>query len=285
MGADTTLGCDATAAACFEATTDAGLLRLSIRTPVRHAADAAIVLADCDPLLGALDDWCGAPLDWRWVEGLPLRRTAADVASASWSPTGNGAALPAVMLEIDWTLLRSRPASPGEFAAGLRWGCIPAVVAISQQPLGADELALLEPGGAVLLPESLSAPWRGLMRAAIEPAYPGVGVPVELLSPDAVRRVALEQRGPAPAAGASTHEVQIPVPGVVGCDRLAGWFDGEIGALGPVAALWSCAAPGVTARCLAQGDLMRWGDGWAFAVRTTNVSGVRPIRATLQPWI
>jgi hypothetical protein len=263
------LGCDATAAACFEAITYAGLLRLSIRTPVRHAADAAIALSSCDPLLGALDSWCSAPLDWRWVGSWPLRRTAAHVANASWSP-GGGATRPTVMLEVDWTLLRSRPTPPGGFAEGLRWGCVPAVLAISQQALCADELALLEPGGAVLLPESMSAPWRGLMRAAIEPAYPGVGSPVELLSPDAVHRVPFERRGPAPAAAASTHEVQISVPGVVGCDRLSGWFDGEIGPVGSAAALWSCSAPGKPARCLAQGELMPWGDGWAFAVRTTN---------------
>src|SRR5215469_10167109 len=211
-GTDATLGCDASAAACFEAMTYAGLLRLSIRRPVRHAADAAIVLAHCDSLLGALDCWCGAPLDWRWVRSWPLRRTA-NVASGSWSPTGVGASLPAVMLEVDWTLLRSRPAPPGEFADSLRWESVPAVLAISQQRLDSDELAFLEPGGAVLLPESLSAPWRGLIRAAIEPAYPGVGAPVELLSPDAVRRVPLERRGPPPAATTSTHEVQISVPG------------------------------------------------------------------------
>ena len=269
-GTEATLACDATATACFEATTDTGLLRLSIRTQVRHAADAAIVLAECDPLLGALDDWCGATLDWRWVGSLPLRRTAADVASASWSPSAAGAALPVVTLEIDWTLLRSRPVPPAKFGDGFRWACTPAVVAISQQALGADELASLEPGGAVLLPESLSEPWRGLMRAAIEPAYPGVGVPVELLSPNAVRGIVLEHRGPAAAAVGSTHEVRIPMAGVVGCDRLAGWFDGEIGPISPSAALWSCAAPGTPARCLAQGELLPWGDGWALAIRTTN---------------
>jgi hypothetical protein len=268
-GADATLGCRATAAACFEATTDAGVLRLSIRTPVRHAADAAIVLADCHPLLGALDAWCGALLDWRWVGNLPLRR-AADVASASWSPAGGTETRPAVVLEIDWTLLRSRAAPPDELADTLRWDRIPAVLAISQQPLSADELALLEPGGAVLLPESLSARWRGLLRAAIEPAYPGAGVPVELLSPDAVRGIVLEPRGPAPAATASTHEVQIPMAGVVGCDRLAGWFDTDIGPVSPAAGLWSCEAPGVPARCVAQGELMPWGRGWALAIRTTN---------------
>ena len=282
-GACATLGCGATAAACFEATTDAGLLRLSIRTPVRHAADAAIVLADCDPLLGALDAWCGTPLDWRWVGSLPLRR-AADVASANWSPAAGGEALPAVVLEIDWTLLRSRPAPPGEFADALRWSRIPAVLAISQQALGADEVALLEPGGAVLLPESLSAPWHGLLRAAIEPAYPGTGVPVELLSPDAVRGIPLERCGPAPAAIASTHEVQIPMAGAVGCDRLAGWFDGDIGPVSAAAGLWSCAAPGLPARCLAQGELVPWGDGWAFAIRTTNPSSFRPGRAILPSW-
>jgi hypothetical protein len=273
--------CGATAPACFEATTDAGLVRLSIRTPVRHAADAAIVLAGCDRLLGALDAWCGALLNWRWVASLPLRR-AADVASASWSP-GGGETLAAVMLEVDWTLLRSLPAPAGELAHALRWAQIPAVLAISQQPLGADELALLEPGGAVLLPESLSAPWHGLLRAAIEPAYPGAGVPVELLSPNAVRGIPLQPRGPAPAATASTHEVQT-MAGVVGCDRLAGWFDGDLGPVSPAAGLWSCATPGLPARCLAQGELVPWGHGWALAIRTTNPSTSAAVRATLPSW-
>jgi hypothetical protein len=282
-GSDAPPTCGATAAACFEATTDAGLLRLSIRTPVRHAADAAIVLGHCDPLLGSLDAWCGTSLNWRWVGSLPLRR-AADVASASWSPAAGGEALSAVVLEIDWTLLRSRPAPPREFAEALRWTCVPAVLAISQQPLDADELALLEPGGAVLLPESLSAPWRGLLRAAIEPAYPGAGVPVELLSPDTVRGIPIESRGPVQAGTASTHEVQISVAGVVGCDRLAGWFDGDIGPISATAGLWSCAAPGAPARCLAQGGLVPLGEGLALAIRTTNPSNRPPVCATLRPW-
>jgi hypothetical protein len=267
--ADVTLGRDAAAAAWFEATTDAGLLRLSIRTPVRHAADAAIVLADCDPLLGELEAWCGAPLNWRWIGSSAKRWTAAEVASASWSPAG-GEFLPAALLEVGWTLLRSRPAPSGAFADALRWARVPAVLAISQQPLSADELALLEPGGAVLLPESLSSPWRGLLRSAIETAHPGAGVPVEFLTPDAVRGSALEQRGPVPAAVGSTHEVQMPMVGVVGCDRLAGWFDGGIGPVSSAAGLWSREAPGKPARCLAQGELVPWGDGWALAIRTTN---------------
>jgi hypothetical protein len=268
-GAHATLGYGAAAAAWFEATTDAGLLRLSIRTPVRHAADAAIVLADCDALLGALDAWCGAALNWRWVGSSPARRTAAEVASASWSPAGDES-LPAASLEIGWTLLRSRPAPSGEFAHALRWARVPALLAISQQWLSADELALLEPGGAVLLPESLSSPWRGRLRSAIETAHPGAGVPVEFLSPDAVRRPPLEQRGLEHAAVDSTHEVQMRMVGVVGCDRLAGWFDGGIGPVSPAAALWSRGAPGVSARCLAQGELVPWGDGWALAIRTKN---------------
>ncbi|HUD26460.1 MAG TPA: hypothetical protein VMQ45_12270 [Burkholderiaceae bacterium] len=268
-GAHATLGYGAAAAAWFEATTDAGLLRLSVRTPVRHAADAAIVLANCDALLGALDAWCGAPLNWRWVGSSPARRTAAEVASASWSPASDES-LPAASLEIGWTLLRSRPAPSGEFAHALRWARVPAVLAISQQSLSADELALLEPGGVVLLPESLSSPWRGRLRSAIETAHPGAGVPVEFLSPHAVRRPPLEQRGPAPATVDSTHEVQMRMVGVVGCDRLAGWFEGGIGPVSPAAALWSRGVPGVSARCLAQGELVPWGDGWALAIRTKN---------------
>jgi hypothetical protein len=268
-GANAALERGATAAACFEATTDAGLLRLSIRKPVRHAADAAIVLADCDPLLGALDAWYGASLNWRWVEGSAARRTGAGLASASWSPAA-GEILPAAVLEIGWTLLRSRPAPSGELADTLRWARVPAVLAISQQPLGPDELAILEPGGAVLLPESLSVPWRGLLRAAIEPVHAGAGVPVDIKSPEVVCGIPLERREPAPAPAASTHEIQIRMAGVVGCDRLAGWSDGDIGPVNPGAGLWSCEAPGVPARCLAQGELMPWGRGWALAIHTTH---------------
>jgi hypothetical protein len=266
---DATPGRSAAATARFEAATYVGLLRLSIRRPVRHAADAAIALADCDPLLAALDAWCGAPLDWRWTASSPERRSAAEAASACWVPAGGGAAPPAVVLEIDWTLLRNLPAPPAELAETLRWAHIPAVLAISQR-LGADELTLLEPGGAVLLPDSQSAPWRGLLRAAIEPAYPGAGVPVELRWPQGVRGIPPERHGPAPASTASTHEVQMPMAGVLSCDRLAGWVDGDIGPVGPAAALWSCAALGMPAHCLAQGELMPWGDGWALAIRTTN---------------
>ncbi len=266
----------------FEAPSPFGPLRLCAFAggPVRHAAHAAVALHRCEDLLGALHAWTGHALDWRWTETPAPRMAAATHACARWKPRGDGSDPGATprdllcLLSLPWALLRRLPPPGGALAACLRWPAVPVVLAVSQFRIGSDELALLEPGGAVVLPDSLRAPWHGVLRTADEPATPGLGVPVALPTPSAPRLV----RGDAPPSSTGgglddrvVCEVRLAVPHTLPGDRVAGWCDGEaLGEVGPHATLWRCATAQDDAACLAGGRLMPWGDGWALAVETVS---------------
>jgi hypothetical protein len=135
--------------------------------------------------------------------------------------------------------------------------------------IGDHEIALLEPGGAVVLPESMQRDWRGTLRTLDEPALPGAGVPVSLPSPWSPHRISTATPAPAsaaPAARAPLYEVRLGVPHALAGDRLGGWYDGDLGAVGERAGLWRCASEREAAVCLGTGELIPWGDGWALAL-------------------
>lgn len=277
----------ALAGAWYEADSSAGLLRLYAARAVRHAADAAVLLARCEALLAALDGWTGQALSWRWLASPGAVMPTASHARVSWepAPAAEGDARtqdrrdPGCRLELPWTLLRRLPAPPAPLAAQLHWADVHAVLAAAQWQIPDEELALLEPGGAVVLPASMTPDWRGLLRTLDERASPGAGVPVALAAPHAPQRIPVA--GDAPAAVAMPAgpwcEVRIAMPQAIPGDRLAGWYDGEVlppaavdiagaAATGPRASLWRCAADREPARCLATGALMPWADGWALAI-------------------
>jgi len=152
--------------------------------------------------------------------------------------------------------------------------------------LPAADLALLEPGGALLLPESFDAgaPWRGRLRAAGERA--GAGVPVALDAPLAPRLLAGGESAPpagtagvadaADTPGASgpgpTCEVLLDLPHGLDASLLAGWQAGAVLAqAGSGASLW-LHAPGQPTLCAARGRLMPWGGGWALAIEALGES-------------
>jgi hypothetical protein len=111
--------------------------------------------------------------------------------------------------------------------------------------------------------------WRGWLRTLDEPALPGAGVPVSIPSPWSPHRVSTATPAPsvAPmAAKSALYEVRLGVPHALAGDRLAGWYEGELGAVGERAGLWRCATERDAAVCLAAGELIPWGDGWALAV-------------------
>lgn len=263
----------------FEAVSAFGPLRLCVfvtGTQVRHAADAALALHRCEDLLGALDKWIAFDLAWRWSEATPSPIAAGSHARARWEPIAAAGAPRELtcLLSLPWALLRKvRP--PGDaLARRLHWPAVQVVLAVSQFRIDPDELSRLEPGGAVVLPDSLLPPWQGRLRSAEEPATPGLGVAVALSTPS-VPRLARGGTGAASAAPASPDnrvacEVRLATPRALPGDRLTGWCEGEaLGDIGPVASLWRCAND-VTAACLASGRLMPWGDGWALALEATE---------------
>jgi len=91
--------------ATFEAPTAEGAVRLWVHDTVRHAADAALTLESCAPLLDALDAWFGFAPAWRWCApgtpsgGVPpharaqWRRDPADSAPARCPAVTTGGAI------------------------------------------------------------------------------------------------------------------------------------------------------------------------------------------------
>jgi len=251
-------------AAWFEAASAFGPLWLCVQTDaaIGHAAAAAVVLQQAGALLDALDDWSALELDWRWTP-VPQAADAGSHVVARW-PADDEAAV-AAHLVLPWALVRHMPPPVGLLRDGVRWEPTQAIVVVARLALGADDVAALEAGGAVVLPESMHADWRGVLRARGEPL--DSGTPLALAVPHAPQVVARDHGGRAPAGepGTIACEVRLDRTPMVAIHRLAGWSTGDIGNLGSQASLWRCDGP--PRRC-AGGSLMRWGDGWALALES-----------------
>jgi len=262
----------ALAGAWFEATAPGGSLRLYASGTARHASDAAVALARCEALLDGLDAWLGTALDWRWVGAPASVTSAASHARAHWraDDSAKGKKDAGCRVEMPWSLVRALPAPDEALARQLHWPDIPAVLAIAQLPIERSELALLEPGGAVVLVESMQPRWHGVLRAVDDPGSSQTGVPVALASPWSPRRVKVGSQTALRTEAAGDRilcEVRLAIPHAVAGDRLAGWFEGDLGEVGTRAGLWRCATEREQAVCLATGELMPWGDGWALAIQ------------------
>jgi len=250
--------------AWFEAASAFGSLWLCVQTgaPALHAAAAAVVLQQAGPMLDALDDWSVLELDWRWTP-VPQAADAGSHVVVRWPD--DDAAPVAAHLVLPWTLVRQLQPPTGTLADSVRWEPAQATVVVARLTLGGDELDTLEPGGAVVLPDSMRSDWRGVLRARGEPL--DAGAPLALTPPHAPQVVPRDQAvcSLAPEAGAVICEVRLDSTPMVAVDRLAGWAPGDIGDLGIRASLWRC--DGTPRRC-AGGVLLRWGDGWALGLDT-----------------
>jgi hypothetical protein len=237
-----------------------------------HAAEAAIMLREAEPLLAALDEWTGAELAWRWVEAPPQGRLAR-------ARRRGDSQVPECLVFWPWAMLRSLPAPRAGLAAQLDWPIVAAELVLGRLQIGLHELELLEPGGAVLISQSMQPAWQGTLRAADEAPDATSGVAVDLSDPACPRLADRDARSAATAAPVDPMhalcELRLDVPLGVSTQRLAGWRregdSGEIVRLAGAAlraALWRCATPREPLQRLAAGRLMPWGDGWALAVET-----------------
>lgn len=275
----------------FEAPTPSTALRLRVggaAGPARHAADAAITLQGCATLLDALDDWIGFDLAWRWTEAPAPSLAERSHVRADWHPAGSEvgtqATSSAAMLELPWALLRGLSPPTDTLAQQLLWPDVPAAIVISRLRVDAQALRAIEPGGAVVLHESMHPDWQGVLRAADEPADVDAGVALDLSSPLAPRLIEPKLRYAA-AVGRIVDlpdpdqpivcEVRLGTARVFGVERLAGWCGGELGELGPQASLWRRAGVHEPSRCLASGRLMPWGNGWALALEAVGEGGTQ----------
>ena len=255
----------------FEAPTAAGLLRLWVWGGVRHAADAAVLLDGCAPLLDALDAWIDFAPAWRWCSQGPSPDPATPHARAQWQPSDSGEGHAGCRIDVPWALLRGLPVPGDALAAQLRWAATPAVLVLAQMRLTDDETAALEPGGAVLLPASLDSGWHGRLRACDEPAIPAAGLAVALPRPWTPQPVSAADKATA-AADDAWCEVRLGMPQPMDARALAGWQACEPLEPDARASLWRCAAESGPARYLAGGVLMPWGDGWALRIDSFEVA-------------
>jgi hypothetical protein len=252
--------------AVFEAPTAEGTVRVGVPGSVRHAADAAVALQACAPMLDALDAWFGFAPAWRWcAPGTPAGGATAH-ARATWrheaASTGS-----ACRIDLPWPLLRQLDAPPAPLAAQLHWSAAPATLVLAQMPLDDVELDMMEPGGAVLLPCSMVTPWLGWLRAADEDAAAGSGLPVALANPWQAQAPPSAERAAQPESNdAALVEVRLALPRPLNAAQLAGWINIDRAEPEARASLWRCA--GGSARYLASGALMPWGDGWALHLET-----------------
>ena len=280
----------------FEAPTPHGAVQLYLgeaEGPATHAAAAALALRRAAPLLDLLDAWLGdAAPDWRWRQGGAARLGTAAV-RLPWRDSCH-------QLIAPWRWLRALPAPPEALAARIQWPAMDAVLAISRQRLSAAEVHQLEPGGAVLLPESMRAGWTGGLRAATEAGEAegvdvsdaadvagqaidtdrpreavAAGIAVALDDPARPRVLPGGPRQPAACADRTggrpgdSHEVRLHLRRTLPAHHLAGWdaealHDAITAHL--AASLWQTAAAREPARCLAHGRLLPWGDGWALLI-------------------
>jgi hypothetical protein len=253
--------CAASRRPIFEAATPFGPIRLSALdgAPARHAADAAIALDRYAPLLDALEMWFDHALDWRW---LPTQ-SALVTPHATVGYRDGGSAHSECEIGVPWALLRGLSAPPPAMAELLHWPAIPAVLTAAALDIPPAELAELEPGGALVLPESLRPDWQGRLRASDEPA--GQGVAVSLAIPTEPRVVSARS---ASSGEPSAYEVRLDSRKAMSADQLTGWSECVIGEIDDGASLWHCGIERDADRCVARGRLIPWGTGWALAIET-----------------
>lgn len=253
-----------TQALAFDADVQGQRLRLCIGGHARHAVDAALALADCEELLAALDAWCGNALDWRWQPASPAPATDAQVA-LRWR---NGF----VHLLCTWQWLRSMAPPPAGLAERLRWPPVAVVVCGGLLRMSALELQQLEPGGAVVVPAAMGAPWAGALRGIDE--APDGGIALQIDTPAAPRLLPRPAALAAAGSGDVLCEVRLAAPAALAGEHLAGWREDELDLRGfdPRASLWRCASAEAPAQQLASGQLLPWGDGHVLLVETVETA-------------
>lgn len=228
-------------AGAYAAVMPEGTLGLALETvsgqPPAGAAEAAVRLAQAEPLLAGLELWLAqaprpaAPPEWVWC-ATPVAPPSG-AALARWAGVGVGA-----RLALPWALLRRLPAPPP--ALGLQWSPVAAEQVLATLELSAADRAALEPGGALLLPGSFASGAAAGLRAADEPA------------PDA---------GP----GGEHWEVRRAVSAPLSPEHLLGWRQDE--PLPPNGdaplTLWRLVA-GEPPAPWARGRCVPWGEGHAL---------------------
>jgi hypothetical protein len=257
----------------FYAETHAGIVRLSLEGTAHHALDAAIALDAFTDLLDALDCWLGIELAWRWCPSDAPSINSCSCALAHVHADDADDAGATCRIEWPWPLLRQLVAPDESLACRLHWDAAPAMLRVAQLTLDEDERSMLEPGGALLVPQSMRDGWRGWLRAVDEPTDAGLPLPLAApaASPNAHTSTSTDATSPVGTPGADLYELRLGLPGTLPTGVLAGWQRAPLNRLSEYeATLWRCTEGNETACKLASGILVPWGDGWAMHIQALN---------------
>jgi hypothetical protein len=272
----------ATAVGAYDAFVAEGRLTLALETvsdqPPGCAAEAALRLALAEPLLAAIEAWCGqgshsaeAP-EWQWRTG--PAETPGHGATLRWAGVGVGA-----RLTLPWALLRRLPPPLSHrVLQQAQWSPVAAELVLAALVPTDEERAALEPGGAVLLPASFEPDWLARLRAADEDG-PGGSWVLDPVAGVAATCAASEDSATVHAGAQPpgvVWELRCVLPESVAPELMLGWRDEPLPVgLAQRVGLWQVGPTGAAAQCLAQGRLMPWGEGRALWIDA--VQGERPV--------
>jgi hypothetical protein len=216
-------------------------------------------------------------LDWKRAPGGERNSALCAVAACDASagrPEGDADAdaFGHCWLEVPWLLLRTVRPPPPALARRLRWQDMTAQLTLSTLFLDDMELSAIEPGGAVVLPESMGAGWVCRLHVPDEAPERGVAVAVQTAGAPARGTDGAGPPSPAPlpSGGASICRVLLPIPRPLGAFFLAGWSAPPL-SVDDLAKrrseLWLM-PPGTRAppRRIAAGSLIPWGQGCALLI-------------------
>lgn len=274
----------------FVAETGTGPLRLGLPCGAAappHAAAAALLLAEAEAVLTALDAAHGEPLAWSWVA-----RSHAPAPGPHAGLVLRSHVDPATCVQLPWAWWRARQCraqASTDWVEAFAWPEVPATLRAGRLRLSAQELDDLEPGGAVLWSAPAASGWRA---ALVPDGCQAALAEVWLAGPPGASPLSPRQAAPGelslPADGGD-----VPVPGpddAEGTGRLCELrFDlarplsprllagaGEAGGATPgptrsLVHLWQCAESRQPECRLASGHLLPWGDGWALVIDSLEI--------------
>lgn len=202
------------------------------------AVGAACALARCEPLLGALEQWLGVPLDVAPVEAEPASaaQAAALTGSVEFSIIGGVAAPVGTRVRLPHAMARRQPLSAALQQGALRWTALHLDVELDAFELPLAQRESLGAGAVLLLPASFRTNWAvrlsnaplGLaLQAQLQPPQPtlrftGQAAPSAASAPS--MRGGLRVRLQA-AAQALPPELWGARPGLQGHPQASAWLE------------------------------------------------------------
>ncbi|MCF6211504.1 MAG: hypothetical protein L3K24_12740 [Gammaproteobacteria bacterium] len=274
----------------FYAETPLGRVAFGIRSDDDETAQAvtdpclraALCLGRAEALIRQLEDWLGVPLDLEPGAMTPPRD---DQLKVTWTPPDSEteAAVKKAVMHLPLDALAHLAAPSAALAEAMRWETLPCQVTVSSAAVPQRQLALLEPGGLVLIPASFEPFWRCQARLCARPALAfsaelDAGQQRLIFEPyqsKTANQPAARLTAETPAADAELTDIVLRQRLPIAVDRLTGWAEQPLFELERTLAAFEVeisSPQGV----LAHGDLMPVGNGYGVFVRAITAVQRQP---------